>query len=392
MRKMKTIRLKKGAGQRAAAGHLWIFANELDLCDAPLENGDDVAVEDCRGKLLGSGFYSAHSLISVRLHTPGARRELNPELLRERLSGAAQLRERLLCAGAASCRLVFGEADGLPGLVVDRYGDFLSAQFLAAWTEQRKTEILDSLEALFHPAGIVLRNDSPARTHEGLEAYVETARGSVPERVVFPYLGFKIAAELSTGQKTGFFFDQRENYRLLSKVSEGADVLDAFCYSGGWGLNALSYGAKSATFLDISEGALGLARENVNANGFAERATFVCADTLEYLKGRPTPFDVVILDPPAYVKSRKKVAEALKGYLNLNKWGLRVVKPGGFLLTCSCSHHVSPDQFVEMIALAAREAGRRVSIVGAGRQGPDHPWVPAMAETDYLKVLLLAVN
>lgn len=389
---MKTIRLKKGAGQRAIAGHLWIFANELEFCDAPLENGDDVAVEDCRGKLIGSGFYSAHSLISLRLHSPGERKTLDVAALRERIAGAARLRTRLLGDGAASSRLVFGEADGLPGLVVDRYGDYLSAQLLAAWTELRKAEILDALEELFHPLGIVLRNDSQARVHEGLDTYVETARGSMPQRVVFPYLGYKIAAELSTGQKTGFFFDQRENYRLLTSICEGARVLDAFCYSGGWGLNALGYGATSATFLDISEGALALARENMGANGFTNRSDFVCADALEYLKDRPAPFDVVVLDPPAFVKSRKKVAEALKGYMNLNKWGLRAVKPGGFLLTCSCSHHVSPDEFVAMTALAAREAGRKVAIVGAGRQGPDHPWVPAMAETDYLKVLLLAVN
>lgn len=388
----KTIRLKRGAGQRAAGGHLWIFANELDLCDAPLDNGDDVVVEDSRGRLIGSGFYSAHSLISVRLHSSGERKPLTEEEIAERLKRAFALRKALLGDGDVSCRLVFGEADGLPGIVADRYGEYLSVQLLNAGTELRKDQLAGLLAGLTGASGIVLRNDSPSREHEGLSRYVETVSGEVPGRVRFPYQGFTLAADLHGGQKTGFFFDQRENYRLLEAVSPGARVLDTFCYSGAWGLSALRAGAAGVTFLDISEGALELARENAMRNGLEEKASYLCRDALDYLKSAPEPFDAVVLDPPAFVKSRKKLAEALRGYLNLNKWGLRAVKSGGYLVTCSCSHHVSPGEFVDMVALAAREAGRKVRVLGAGRQGPDHPWIPAMPETDYLKVLLLSVD
>lgn len=387
---MKTIRLRKGGERRAASGHLWLYSNELELSDAPLSNGDDVVVEDHKGRLVGSGLYSSHSLIAVRLYAPLERTPFDRAHLLMKLGAAIDLRKRLLGGAARNARIVFAEGDYLPGLIVDRFEEWLSVQLGVPGTDQRKEEIISALSELLNPSGIILRNDTRARELEGLPRYVETTLGTLPEELVVAYNDLKLTVDLAGGQKTGFFFDQRQNYGLLQPVAGGARVLDAFCYSGAWGLHALKWGASSVDFLDASAGALSLAARNAALNGFGN-AEYLCLDALDHLKGKPEPYDIVVLDPPAFVKSRKKLEEAVKGYVNLNKWGLRAVKPGGFLITCSCSHHVRPEEFIEIAALAAREAGRRVTVCGMGRQGPDHPWQPALAETDYLKVLLLNV-
>lgn len=391
---MHTLRLKKGCDGRVRSGHLWIFSNEIAEFDRTLPPGEDVVVLDARGNLLGSGTFSPSSLISVRLHARGEKRPLDAALLRERVTRAWESRRAWFGDEATACRAFYAEGDGVPGLVVDRFGAFLSVQCLTAGLERRVEEVLDVLEELHRPAGIVLRNDSAARDAEGLERRVALGRGEVPPLVPFGLHGLTLEADLWQGQKTGFFFDQRENYGLLRAAARGAVVLDAYCYSGAWGVHALSFGARRAVFADVSDGALALARRNVEANGASE-AEFVQTDVLDFLKATassPRRFDVAVLDPPAFAKSRRTAGEALKGYLNLNKWGMRCVKPGGCLVTCSCSHHVPPDAFVEMVALAAREAGREVRVLGAGRQAPDHPWLPSMPETSYLKVLWLQVG
>ena len=391
---MRTIRLHKGAQGRLALGHRWVFSNEIQDFDRSIPPGDDVKVEDASGRLLGSGTFSPSSLISVRLHSLRREEPLGRETIAERIRDAwEKRREWLGQEGVEACRVVFGEADDLPGLVADRYGDICVVQILTAGMEHRTAWALDALEETLRPRGIVLRNDTAARGLEGLPLGVALGRGQVPERVVFTLHGLRFLADPWGGQKTGFFLDQRENYRLLDRVAGGGRILDAFCYSGAWGLHAARWGAREVVFLDGSESALDLARENAAANA-TEGATFVRADALEYLKaeGAGEGFDVVVLDPPAFVKSRRRVPEALKGYLNLNKWGLRCVRPGGHLVTCSCSHHVRPEVFVETVARAAREAGREVRAVGSGRQAPDHPWIPAMPETAYLKALLLRVE
>lgn len=390
---MNTLRLRVGAQRRAALGHLWVFSNEIEDLDRTLPPGDDVRVLDAHGELVGSGTFNPASLIAVRLHARGEERPLDRELVAARIRLAWECRRSWLGEEAAACRAVYGEADGLPGLVVDRYGEHLSVQLLTAAMDRRAPWVLEALEAELTPRGVVLRNDSPARALEGLGREVALGVGEVPERVRFRMHGLELQADLWAGQKTGFFFDQRENYRFLEPLARGGRVLDAFCYSGAWGLHAGRWGAGRVVFLDASERAVGLARANAAANGLAV-ADFVRGDALEYLR-REAPgqgFDVVILDPPAFVKSRRLVPQALKGYLNLNKWGLRCVRPGGYLVTCSCSHHVRPEAFVETVALAAREAGREVRVLGVGRQAADHPWLPAMPETAYLKVLLLQVG
>ncbi len=389
---MQTVRLARGGERRIALGHQWIFSNEIEGFDRTIPPGADVRVVEHRGGLLGTGTFNPASLIAVRLHARGQERPLDRELIAERVRAAWGNRLAWLGDGAAACRAVYGEGDGLPGLVVDRYGDHLSVQVLTAAMEARTPWVLEALGAVLSPRGVVLRNDSSARELEGLTREVTLGAGEVPERVSFRLHGLELGADLWGGQKTGFFFDQRENYRLLEPLARGARVLDAFCYSGAWGVHAGRWGAAQVVFLDASEGALAMARANATANG-VEGAEFVRADALEYLRGAAggPGFDAVVLDPPAFVKSRRRVPEALKGYLNLNKWGLRCVRPGGYLVTCSCSHHVRPEVFVETVALAAREAGREVRVLGVGRQAPDHPWLPAMPETAYLKALLLQV-
>lgn len=390
---MQTVTLKKGSERRVGLGHLWIFSNEIQDFDRTIPPGDDVVVRDGRGRLLGSGTFSPSSLLAVRLHASGREVPLGPEFLARRVEQAWEARRAWLGEEAAASRVVYAEGDGLPGLVVDRFDEVLAVQLLTAATDRRREWILDALEAVHRPRGIVLRNDAGARRLEGLDRSVSLGRGEVPPRVTFPLHGLRFAADPWEGQKTGFFFDQRENYGLLRPVVRGARVLDAFCYSGAWGVHALSFGAARVTFADASAQALELTAENVRGNGFST-AEFLQADVVDALKGWAAAgeaFDVAVLDPPAYAKSRSRASEALKGYLNLNKWGMRCVRPGGYLVTCSCSHHVRPETFVEMVALAAREAGRQVRVLGAGRQAPDHPWIPAMPETAYLKALLLQV-
>jgi 23S rRNA (cytosine1962-C5)-methyltransferase len=387
---MRVLKLKRGAERRTSRGHAWIFSNEIEDFDSSIEPGSDVTVADYQGKPVGSGTFSPKSLISVRLHSRKGNVPLDEGEVFSRIKKAADFRSEWFGEGARSSRLVFAKGDGLPGLVADRFEDTLSVQILTAGMEKRTEAVLEALESLFSPRGILLRNDSAVRELEGLAREVKVARGEVGELVPFTLGGLKLFADLYGGQKTGFFFDQRENYRLLERIAGGAKVLDAFCYSGSWGLNALRYGAKEVTFADISAGALDLVAKNTGANGY-ENYELIKADVLELLREEETRYDVVVLDPPAYAKNKKSVPAALRGYLNLNKWGLRRVKPGGYLVTCSCSLNVSPDEFTEAVALAASEAGREVRVVGVGRQAADHPWVPAMAETMYLKVLLLKV-
>ncbi|TLN22723.1 class I SAM-dependent rRNA methyltransferase, partial [bacterium] len=333
---MKALRLKKGCERRALRGHLWIFSNEIEDFDSSIEAGADVSVFDSRGRPVGSGLFSPSSLISVRLHSTKAETPLDGAELKSRIAGAARLRRDWLGEEALAARIVYAEGDSLQGLVVDSFCGTLSAQVLTAGMEKRTEAILDALEEVLEPRGILLRNDPPVRELEGLSREVRVGRGEVERLTPFTLGGLKLVADLHTGQKTGFFFDQRDNYRLLERVAKGAKVLDCFCYSGSWGLNALKYGAVEVHFADISAGALELAKINAEANGFESRADYLNADVLELLKEEKSEYNLVILDPPAYAKNKKSVPAALKGYLNLNKWGMRRVKKGGYLVTCSC--------------------------------------------------------
>lgn len=370
---------------------MWIFSNEIRDLDRSLEPGTDVRVLDGKGRLLGSGTFHPNSLIAVRLHAFFEERPLDEELIRKRILAAWDARSRLLGdAASRACRLVNAEGDFLPGLIVDRYEDCLVAQFHTAAMDRRQGAVVDVLRHVFSPSCILVRNDAPVRALEGLQETVWEAFGKAPERVFFRLDPLSLAADILRGQKTGFYFDQRGNYELVRTLSPGARMLDAFCYTGAWGLHGAYWGAREVLAIDEASGALEIGRENARRNQLSS-LRFEKAEVLETLKAMAAEserFDIVVLDPPPLARSKRKIREAWQGHLNLHKWALRCLKPKGWLVTCCCSAHIEPGEFLASLALGAREAGRRVKIVATRGQGPDHPWVPAMPETAYLKVHL----
>jgi len=307
-----------------------------------------------------------------------------------RLSDAWEYR-KLLC-DPMSCRLVFSESDFLPGLIVDKFGDVLSMQTLSLGMDQRKGLLCDILEQIVKPKGIYERNDVPVRRHEGLEQTTGLLRGEVPDRVEMVENGIRFLVDVKGGQKTGFFLDQKQNRAAMQPFCPGARVLDCFCHNGSFALNAAKYAASSVLGVDVSEDALEVARENARRNDldvlFEARN---CFDHLRELTDAGEKFDLVILDPPAFTKSRAAVESALRGYKEINLRALKLVRPGGFVVTCSCSQHVSDDAFQLMVNQAARDGKKRVRLVEARTQATDHPILPAASETKYLKCMILQV-
>jgi len=389
---MNTLRLKKKEDRRIRRGHPWVFSNELEPGISGISPGELVLLEEHSGKPLGVGYANPHSLIAVRL-IGRAGEEVGPALFRERILNARTLRERF-CPGRDVYRAVYSESDFLPGLIVDRYSRWLSVQVLTAGMERMLPFVMDALEEVYRPDGIVLRNDSVQRTHEGLSLEKKVAKGECAGPVDIDINGTRLKVDLLEGQKTGFFLDQVDNYGLLDKIAEGADMLDLFCYIGAWALAGLKAGAKSALCVDSSGPALSAAEENFRLNGFEGRSEFVRDDAFSALKkiidsGRR--FGVVVADPPAFVKSRAKLAEGLKGYRDLNVKAMRTVSPGGFLISCSCSHHVDRETFREMLMAGAAGSGRAVRLIEMRTQSKDHPVLLAAPETEYLKCALLQV-
>ncbi len=393
---MRTLTLRPHEEGRLKAGHPWVFSNEIaPFGDKPprFEPGELVRVTDARGRLLGVGYYNPHTLIAARLVTRELR-EIDRQFFEERLAAAVRLRERHL-PGATACRLVFGEADGLPGLVVDRYGAVLVVRPLTAGMEQLLPVALEALETTLAPEGIVVRRDAGIRELEGLPLAEPEVRGRVEAPLAIDVNGLTFEVDPLRGQKTGFFFDQRMNHQRIDRLAPGARVLDAFCYSGAFGLRAAKAGAREVVFLDASADALGLARRNAERNGLAERCRFEQADALDRLARLDAAgerFDVVILDPPAFAKSRKQVAGARRGYREINRRAFRLLAPGGHLVTCSCSYHIDRETFREIVRDAAADAGRTALVVAAAGQAPDHPVLLGCPETDYLKCLVVAIR
>ncbi|MGC2423236.1 MAG: class I SAM-dependent rRNA methyltransferase [Nitrospirota bacterium] len=390
---MKTLRLKKKEDRRIRRGHPWAFSNEFDEIPKSLAPGEIVLVADYAGRPVGTGYVNPHSLIAVRLLTRGDE-PFSVGLLRKRIEDAKALRERFY-PDRNSWRGVFSESDFLPGLIVDKYEGWLSVQSLTQGMERLLPDVLDALTEIYEPSGIVLRNDSKQRTLEGLPLEKKIAYGEYRGAIDIDLYGLKLKADLLEGQKTGFFLDQADNYFLLDKISADAGVLDLFCHTGAWGVTALKFGAKGATFVDSSAPALAFARENAQLNGCSERAEFIREDALTALKrfsDEGKKFDVVVADPPAFIKSRAKIAEGLRGYKDLNAKALRLVRPGGFFVTCSCSHHLSREGFYEMLRASASGTGRGVRIIETRSQSKDHPVLLAAPETEYLKCALMQVE
>jgi 23S rRNA (cytosine1962-C5)-methyltransferase len=361
---------------------------------ASLPPGEAVEVCAPAGRVVGRGYCNPHSLITIRLLTRGHADVDAPELYRERLAEALALRARAL-PGRVSMRVCAGEADGLPGLILDRYGDVLVAQVTTLGMERRKELLRAAIESVLAPRGVYLRNDVGARALEGLPQESEVWFGEVPERVEFDENGVRFVADPREGQKTGFFFDQAENRRFAAPRCAGLRVLDVYAHTGGWALHALVAGAREAVAVDVSAPACEAIAANARLNGVADRLTVVNEDAreaMERLREAGERFDVVCIDPPAFAKSRKKAGVALGAYKSVNATALRLVKPGGLFFTSSCSHHVLPDRFEDAVLAGARQAGRGLLLLRRGGQAPDHPILPGVPETEYLKHLAFYVR
>jgi len=375
---------RKAAG-RAASGHPWIFASDVvDRGDAA--PGDVVRVLDPKNKFLGVAHYSSTSQITLRLLST------RPEVIdrtffRERLAAALAHRERVVQKSDAY-RLVFSEGDLLPGLIVDRYGPYLALQTLNQGMDRARDTIVDCLQELLQPAGILARNDASVRKLEGLPLEVVTLAGEIPKRVHIRMNGLQLEADLLHGQKTGVYLDQRENYLAAGRWARGR-VLDCFTSSGGFALHA-AVQAESVDAVDSSAGALTTAEANATANGIAN-INFRQADVFDFLSGLERRYSMIVLDPPAFAKSRRAVEDAARGYKDINLRALRLLESGGVLVTCSCSHHLSEGAFYEVIGQAALDAGKALRVLERRTQASDHPILLTVPETMYLKCLVLEV-
>jgi 23S rRNA (cytosine1962-C5)-methyltransferase len=358
--------------------------------EGTFENGDIVDVADFRGKFIGRGFYNPQSQISLRILTRNDE-PCDRDFFARRIEEAWDYR-KLLC-DPMSCRLIYSESDFLPGLVVDKFADVLVLQSLSLGIDRIKDMICDLLMEIVQPVGIWERSDVPVRRLEGLEQTTGMLRGEVPDEVDMVENGIHFLVDVKHGQKTGFFLDQKQNRAALEPLCRGARVLDCFCHNGSFSLHAAKYGASSVLGVDISEEALEVARRNAVLNGF-ENVTFEahnCFDLLHELTEAGEKFDLVILDPPAFTKNKAAVPSALRGYKEINLRGMKLVRPGGFLVTCSCSQHVLPEMFQDVINQAARDTKKRIRLVEYRTQGYDHPILPQSVETKYLKTMILQV-
>lgn len=382
---MVTVHINKRAAQRIDAGHVWVYASDVeDRGEA--QPGDVVSVADGRGRTLGTAFYSSTSEITLRFVSRD-RVTVDAEFIAARIHAAAEHR-RWLVDDSTAFRAVFSEADLLPGLIVDRYGDWLSVQLLTQAIDRRSEEILSALAAEWQPAGVVLRNDAPSRSREGLGREVRVVSGEGADSVAFEMNGFRWTADLKGGQKTGTFLDQRENYLAAARYARG-QALDCFSSSGGFALH-LSRCCESVEGIDASAAAVARAMANASQNAignvrFREADVF---DVLASMAAQRRGFGTIVLDPPAFAKSRSAVAKALSGYKEINAKALRLLAPGGVLVTCSCSQHVGEDAFLEMLAAAAHDARRNLRILERRTQASDHPILLTVPESQYLKCVI----
>ncbi len=389
------LRLKKNQERRLRAGHCWVYSNEVDTAATPLKGltpGQAVTLEDAKGHWLGHGYANPHSLICARVVSRDRDHGLDGSLLVHRLNIALGLRERLY--PAPYYRLVFGESDGLPGLVADRFGDHLVVQITTAGMEAMKTEIIAALCKVLNPLSIQLRNDNEIRKLEGLERYHETAWGTPPQSIELEEAGLRFQLPSDGGQKTGWYYDQADNRARLGRYVAGKRVLDLFSYIGAWGLRAVAAGAAEVVSADASQTALDALAENAARNGLGDRIRSRQGDAFEVmkaLKDEGERFDVVMLDPPAFIKRRKDMEEGALAYRRLNQMGLRLLSKDGILISSSCSHHMPEDRLLAEIQRAARSTDRSLQLLERGQQGPDHPVHPAIPETAYLKTFFLRV-
>jgi 23S rRNA (cytosine1962-C5)-methyltransferase len=389
---MAKVNLKRRIGNRVANGHPWIFANEVDKIEGDVAPGAIVEVYYHDGKFTGKGYINQQSQIIVRLLTREKTVQINDEFFLNKLKDCWAYRQKI--GYTENCRLVFGEADGLPQLIIDKFNDYFVLQTLALGIDKWKSTIVNSLKTIFNPKGIYERNDVPVRELEGLSQLKGFLSAPFNPKIIINENGLKFNVDIENGQKTGYFLDQQDNRRAIKNIVKGADVLGAFTYTGTFEIHAAHFGAKSVLGLDISENAVAQANLNAKLNRLEDRCRFEAANAFDLLKqwvkeGRK--YDVVMLDPPAFTKSRATIQKAITGYKEINLRGMKLVKPGGFLVTSSCTNLVSPELFLEIIENAAKDSRRTIRQVTYQAQSPDHPIVWSMENTHYLKFLIVQI-
>ncbi len=396
MPEIPILRLKKNHERRLRGGHLWIYSNEVDSEQTSLqqfEPGQTAFFQTHDGKPLGCGYVNPHSLICGRLLGRRAGEQPDRALLARRLKSALELRERLF--SEPFYRLIHAEGDGLPGLIVDRFGDVLAVQLTTAGMERLRETVISALAELLNPTAIVLRNDSPMRELEGLGNYVETVHGELPEQVLLRENGSRFQALVLRGQKTGWYFDHRMNRQRLGVYAPGQRVLDVFSYAGAWGVQAAVAGASEVWCLDSSQRAQQEIQANAELNQVGDRLRSLSGDAFEVLRdlhAERERFGLIILDPPAFIKRRKDQHAGEQAYHRLNRMAMRLLRPDGILISASCSMHLARETFKDILRAAGRHLDREIQLLEQGQQSPDHPVHPAIPETEYLKCLIARVT
>ena len=388
---MTKVYLNKKINPRIAQGHPWIYNNEVDRIAGPIEPGDIVEVYFFDGQLAGRGYINPNSQIIIRLLTR-KREEIDANFFYEKIKTAWAYRQQL--GYTENCRLVFGEADGLPALIIDKFNDYFVLQTLSLGIDNWKPAIVEALQKIFSPKGIYERNDVPVRELEGLTQVKDFLTDPFPTEIIIKENDLQFYVNIETGQKTGYFLDQQDNRRAIKEIVKGADVLGAFTYTGTFEIHAAHYGAKSVLGIDISEGAVAQANKNAALNKLDHIVKFEAMNAFDVLKkwgkeGRK--YDVVMLDPPAFTKSRNNIDKAVTGYKEINLRGMQMLRNGGFLVTSSCTNLVSPELFLETIQMAAWDAKKRIRQVTYQSQSSDHPIIWGMENTHYLKFLIVEV-
>ncbi len=392
---MKSFFLNKNISNRVESGHPWVFANEINrgkALDAAAEPGEIVNVFTHDKKFIGKGYVNPQSQIMVRLLTRNKEENIDETFFYKKLQQAWEYRKQI--GYTENCRLIFGEADELPQLIVDKFSDYFVIQTLALGIDIWKPSIVKAIEALFTPRGIYERNDVPVRELEGMEQQKGFLSASFDTSIIINENGIKMHVDIENGQKTGYFLDQQDNRRAIQHIVKGADVLGAFCYTGSFEISAAHYGAKSVTGIDISQNAIDMCNKNAALNRVESICHFECLNAFDVLKEwtkEGKQWDVVMLDPPSFTKSRSSIDKAVAGYKEINLRGMKLIKPGGFLVTSSCTNLVKPELFLDIIQMAAKDAKRKIRQVVFNAQSADHPILKEQEYTNYLKFLIVQV-
>jgi 23S rRNA (cytosine1962-C5)-methyltransferase len=390
------IYLKKNEDKRIRQGHLWVFSNEIDIARSPISHfqaGDLIVIKDNSGQALGTAYINPHTLIAARLISRKPNAKLGGNFFKDRLTTALALRERLY--SKPYYRLIFGESDGIPGLVIDRFGDVFSLQITTAGIEKSKEILVATLVELFQPQAIVLKNDNSQRELENLSTESVVVYGTLPNEILIEENNAQFKIAILEGQKTGWFYDHRNSRAQCAALAKNQRVLDLFSYSGAWGIPAAVAGATEVVCVDSSESALVMAAESAKLNNVSDNMQFVRADVFEFLKNareQQERFDVIILDPPALIKRKKDFKAGYEAYRRLNQLALQVLAKNGVLISASCSHHLSKENLHEILRSSARHIDRHLVFFAQGGQGFDHPVHPAIPESEYLKTYFCAVS